>query len=116
MARHDLRLCQRLLREHQSHDYITGKRRSTLELGTALADSADAAWPSLKPVTTFKPRIRSEQVTLKRRSFTEAQIAKAKDMAANMFTKNFGTVPMAETVCILETVDKQNVPLWPRCR
>jgi neutral ceramidase len=92
-------------------DYITGKRRSTQELGTALADAADAAWPSLQPVATFKPRIRSEQVTLTRKKFSEAQIAKAKDMAANMFTKNFGTVPMAEAVCILETVDKQNVPL-----
>ncbi|MDZ4402546.1 neutral/alkaline non-lysosomal ceramidase N-terminal domain-containing protein [Prosthecobacter sp.] len=92
-------------------DYITGKRRSTQELGTALADAADAAWPSLKTVTTFKPRIRSEQVTLTRKKFTEAQIEKAKDMAANMFTKNFGTVPMAETVCILETLDKKNVPL-----
>jgi neutral ceramidase len=92
-------------------DYITGKRRTTLELGTALADAADAAWPNLKRIDTFKPRVRSEQVTLQRRSFTEAQITKAKDMAANMFTKNFGTVPMAETVCILETLQKQNTPL-----
>ena len=93
------------------HDYITGKRRTTLELGTALADAADAAWPNLKRADTFKPRIRSEQVTLQRRTFTEEQIAKAKDMAANMFTKNFGTVPMAETVCILETLDKKDEPL-----
>ena len=92
-------------------DYVTGKRRSTLELGTALADAADVAWPNLKRVTTFKPRTRSEQVTLSRRTFTEAQITKAKDMAANMFTKNFGTVPMAETVCILETLDKKDKPL-----
>ena len=93
------------------NDYITGKRRSTLELGTALADAVDAAWAKLQPLTTFQPRIRSEQVPLKRRRFTEEQIAKAKDMAANMFTKSFGTVPMAETVCILETVAKQNEPL-----
>lgn len=92
-------------------DYMTGKRRSTLELGTALADAVDVAWPQLKPTETFAPRIRSEQVTLKRRSFTEAQIAKAKDMVANMMTKNFGTVPMAETVCILETLDKKDQPL-----
>ncbi len=92
-------------------DYITGKRRSTLELGTALADATDAAWPSLKPVTTFKPRIRSEQVTLTRKKFSEAEIAKAKDIASRMATENLGTVPMAEAVCILETVDKQNVPL-----
>ena len=92
-------------------DYLTGKRRSTLELGTALADAADAAWPDLKPVTTFKPRIRSEQVTLKRRTFTEAEIAKAKDITTRMFTESLGTVPMAEAVCILETVAKQNEPL-----
>ncbi|MBL9132933.1 MAG: hypothetical protein JNG86_17120, partial [Verrucomicrobiaceae bacterium] len=93
------------------NDYVNGKRRSTLELGTALADAVDAAWPQLKSVETFVPRIRSEQVTLTRRTFTEAQIAKAKDMAANMLTKNFGTVPMAETVCILETLDKKDKPL-----
>lgn len=92
-------------------DYITGKRRSTLELGTALADAADAAWLNLKTVSTFAPRIRSEQVTLTRRTFSEAQIAKAKDMVANMLTSKFGTVPMAETVCILETLDKKDKPL-----
>jgi|UniRef100_UPI0037850FA3 neutral ceramidase len=93
------------------NDYFAGKRRSTLELGTSLADATTAAWPSLKAVATFKPRIRSEQVTLNRRTYTEAEIAKARDIAANMFTKNFGTVPMAEAVCILETVAKQDVPL-----
>ena len=93
------------------HDYITGKRRSTLELGTALANAADAAWPKLAATATFAPRVRSEQVVLKRRTFSEAQIAKAKDMAANMFVKNFGTVPMAETVCILEMLDKKDKPL-----
>lgn len=92
-------------------DYITGKRRSTLELGTALADAVDAVWPKLKRIDTFKPRVRSEQVTLQRRTFTEAQIAKAKDMAANMLTKSFGTVPMAETVCILDTLAKKDKPL-----
>lgn len=92
-------------------DYITGRRRSTLELGTVLADAVDAVWPNLKTVETFAPRVRSEQVTLARRTFTEAQITRAKDMAANMLTKSFGTVPMAETVCILETVGRQNTPL-----
>ena len=93
------------------NDYINGKRRSTLELGTALADAVDAAWPQLAVSQPFKPRVLSEQVTLQRRKFTPEQIAKAKDMAANMLTKNFGTVPMAETVCILETLDKQDKPL-----
>ena len=58
-------------------DYINGKRRSTLELGTALADATDAAWPGLKTVATFAPRVRSEQVTLQRRSYTPEQIANA---------------------------------------
>ena len=92
-------------------DYITGKRRTTLELGTALADAATAAWPSLQPLDTFKPRVRSECVTLQRRKFTDDEIAKAKDIASLMMTENLGTVPMAEAVCILETLDKKNMPL-----
>lgn len=92
-------------------DYLTGIRRTTLELGTALADAVDAVWPRLKPVQAFTPRIRSEQVMLERRRFTEVQIAKARAMAAGMPTKSFGTVPMAEMVCILETIDKQDKPL-----
>lgn len=93
------------------NDYFTGKRRSTLELGTALADAVTAVWPQLQGTETFTPRVRSEQVTLTRRKFTEEQIAKAKDMAARMETGKFGTVPMAEAVCILETVAKKDVPL-----
>jgi neutral ceramidase len=92
-------------------DYITGKRRSTLELGTALADAATAAWPDLKPLTTFAPRVRSEQVILQRRKYSDAEIAKAKDIASRMMNENLGTVPMAEAVSILETVDKRNTPL-----
>lgn len=92
-------------------DYITGKRRTTEELGTALADAATAAWPDLKELTTFKPRVKSEQVTLQRRSFDEAAIAMAKDIASRMMTEKLGTVPMAEAVCILETVAKKEVPL-----
>lgn len=92
-------------------DYITGKKRSTQELGTALADAATAAWPNLKKLDAFAPRVKSEQVTLQRRSFDEATVAKAKDIAARMMTENLGTVPMAEAVCILETVAKKDVPL-----
>ena len=92
-------------------DYITGRRRSTLELGTALADAATAVWPDLKPLNTFAPRIRSELVTLERRRFSDADIAKAKDITTRMFTESLGTVPMAEAVCIMETVSKQSVPL-----
>ena len=92
-------------------DYLTGKRRSTLELGTALADAANAAWPDLKPLNTFAPRIRSELVTLQRRKFSDEDIAKAKDVTTRMFTENLGTVPMAEAVCIMETLAKQSIPL-----
>ena len=93
------------------NDYITGKRRSTQELGAALADAATAAWPGLKPLTTFRPRIRSEQVTLARRTFDDATISKAKDVAARMMTESLGTVAMAEAVCVLETVEKKALPL-----
>lgn len=92
-------------------DYITGRRRTTLELGTALADAATAAWPALQYVEAFKPRVKSEMVTLERRKLSDADIAKAKDVVNRMFTENLGTVPMAEAVCIMETLDKKDVPL-----
>jgi neutral ceramidase len=92
-------------------DYITHQRRSTLQLGTALADAATAAWPDLKPLTSFAPRVRSEQVTLQRRKFSDTEIARARDIAARMMTQSLGTVPMAEAVCILETETKKDVPL-----
>lgn len=92
-------------------DYITGTRRTTEQLGTALADVATQMWPRRDRLTTFPPRARSQVVTLDRRRFSEAEIAKAKDTARRMTTENFGTVAMAEAVCILETVAKQDVPL-----
>lgn len=92
-------------------DYLSGTRRSTQQLGTALADAATEAWPGLKPLATHPPRARSRMVTLQRRQFTERDIEKAKDIASRMMTENLGTVPMAEAVCILESIQKQNVPL-----
>ncbi len=92
-------------------DYVTGKRRSTLELGTALADAATAAWPELKASPTYPPRARSVTLDLPRRKFTDQEITKAKDIASRMMTENLGTVTMAEAVCILETVSKQDKPL-----
>ncbi len=92
-------------------DYITGKRRSHIELGTLLADATTAAWPHLKAAATFKPRIRSEIVTLQRRKFSDAEIDKAKDIATRMMTESLGTVVMAEAVCIMETVAKKDIPL-----
>lgn len=93
------------------NDYFTGTRRKHLEIGALLADATDAAWKNLKPLKPFAPRVLSTRVTLPRRSFSDAQIGQAKDVAARMITKNLGTVPMAEAVCILETVAKQNEPL-----
>jgi hypothetical protein len=93
-------------------DYLSGNpQRNTVQLGTALADVATQSWPSLQPMKTFAPRARSTTVKLQRRQFSEAEIAKAKDVANRMFTENLGTVPMAEAVCILETIAKQDVPL-----
>lgn len=93
-------------------DYLSGKpQRTTLELGTALADAAMTAWPNLRALKTQAPRVQSTLVKLQRRSFTDAQIAAAQDVAKRMVTQSLGTVTMAEAVCILETVAKKAVPL-----
>ncbi len=93
-------------------DYLSGKpRRNTLELGTALADVASQSWPALRPIQTFAPRARAATVTLQRRTFSEADIANAKDVASRMFAEKLGTVPMAEAVSILDTLAQQGVPL-----
>jgi neutral ceramidase len=92
-------------------DYISGKRPNTLEIGTRLADAATVAWPDLKAVQTHAPRACLMSVNLPRRKFSDAAIAKANDIASRMMTENLGTVPMAEAVCILETVQKKDVPL-----
>jgi len=94
-------------------DYIAGRRRSTLELGTALADACTEAWPARQQLKLHTPRVAREMVKLQRRQFTEAQITQAKELMSTFETKNPGTVPMAEAVCILETADKRdrNVPL-----
>lgn len=93
------------------NDYFTGKRRNHLQIGALLADATDAAWPNLKPLKTFVPRTASTRVTLQRRSYTEDEIVKAKDIATRMVTKNLGTVTMAEAVCIMETIAKKDEPL-----
>jgi hypothetical protein len=92
-------------------DYITGVKRGHVQLGTKLADAVDEVWPKLETVNAFTPRVKSEMVTLERRKFSEATITKAKDIVARMFTENLGTVPMAEAVCVMETLDKKDVPL-----
>ncbi len=92
-------------------DYLSGNpQRNTLQLGTALADVATQSWPNLQALKTYAPRAHATTVTLQRRQFSEEEIARAKDVANRMFTENLGTVPMAEAVCVLETVGKRDVP------
>jgi hypothetical protein len=92
-------------------DYITGTRRTTQQLGTALADAATAVWPQRQRLNAFPPRVRSSLVTLQRRQLADADVARAKDVARRMLNESLGTVAMAEAVCVLETLQKQNVPL-----
>jgi hypothetical protein len=95
-------------------NYIDGKRPKTQEIGTILADAAIAAWPDLKPSATHAPKARLVTLDLPRRQYSDEEIARAKDVAARMMTENLGTVPMAEAVSILDTIDKQEkkIPLY----
>jgi neutral ceramidase len=92
-------------------DYFTGKNRNTQEIAAALAAAVKGAWAGLKPLHSTAPRALSTRVTLPRPTFGADEIAKAKDTVARMATGNFGTVPLAEAVCIMETLDKKDVPL-----
>ncbi|RBP35893.1 neutral/alkaline ceramidase-like enzyme [Roseimicrobium gellanilyticum] len=80
-------------------------------LGSVLADVAEKSWPDLKALTLRAPRSKSVRVVLPRRSFTEEQIAKARDVVARMATEKLGTVPMAEAFCTLDTVNLKDKPL-----
>lgn len=92
-------------------DYVTGTRRTTEQLGTALADVATQAWTRREQLATFAPRAAARVVRLQRRSFTPGEVEKAKEIAKRMMTESLGTVTQAEAVCILETVAKEDVPL-----
>jgi hypothetical protein len=94
-------------------NYIDGKRPKTQEIGAILADAAIAAWPDLKPAATHAPKARLVTLDLPRRQYSDEEVARAKDVAARMMTENLGTVPMAEAVSILDTIDKQEkkIPL-----
>lgn len=92
-------------------DYIRARQPTTEELGTRLADAAGAAWKGLRLLTTCPPRVRSEQVTLTRRTYTEAQIANAHHVADRMLKEKLGTVEMAEAVSILDTTVRKDEPL-----
>eukprot|EP01041_Mallomonas_annulata_P035965 gene35965-58989_t len=80
-------------------------------VGTMLAAAVFRALPELVPQRTFAPRVRSKLVTLQRRTFTEAEIAEARAMAPNIVSPSHSIPAKAKTVCILDTVANQNVPL-----
>jgi len=97
-------------------NYLTDKARlkgeaETHRLGAALADAAVQSWPNLKRLKTHAPRAASVMVTLPRRRFSEEEIAKAKDVVRRMNTETLSTIEMAEAVCIMETVEKKEIPL-----
>jgi neutral ceramidase len=94
-------------------NYMAGKRPTTQEIGTILADAAAAAWPNLKPAVTYAPKARLVMLDLPRRKYSDEDIAKAKDVATRMMTEKLGTVPMAEAVSILDTVERseKKIPL-----
>lgn len=92
-------------------DYVDHHHRSTAELGMRLADAADEAWPNLRSLTTCPPRVKSEMVTLKRRTYTAAQVAKAHDIAKRMLKEKFSTAVMAEAVSILDSDARKDEPL-----
>jgi hypothetical protein len=93
-------------------DYLSGRpSRKTQEIGAALAEVALKSWPALQPVKTYAPRARSSSVTLQRPQFSPETIARAKDVGRRMFTEKLKTVEMAEAVCVLETLSRQDVPL-----
>ena len=106
-------------------NYLTDKPRlkgpdETHRLGLALADVAVQSWPNLKRLETHAPRGSSVMVTLPRRKFSEEEIAKAKDIVSRssprirsgaLNTEKLSTIEMAEAVCIMETVEKKEIPL-----
>lgn len=80
-------------------------------VGTLLAAAVFRSLPELVPQRTFVPRVRSKMVTLQRRTFTEAEIAEARAMAPNIASPAHSIPAKAKTVCILDTLANQNVPL-----
>jgi neutral ceramidase len=80
-------------------------------IGTVLAAAALRDWHKLQKLDTHAPQARSTLVTLPRRQVTEQEITKARTVV-DKIGKAKQTIPtMANAVCIMESAEKQNVPL-----
>ena len=64
-----------------------------------------------RPLKTFAPRLRSQMVTLRRRTYSADEIADSRRIALRMSDPQFDTSTKARAVCILDTVAKQDEPL-----
>lgn len=80
-------------------------------IGTVLAAAAFRMWPKLEPLRTFAPRARATMVTLPRRKITDAEVSDARRLVDEIGKKQFGTVAMANAVCVLDTLKHQETPL-----
>jgi neutral ceramidase len=80
-------------------------------VGTILAAAVFRAQPNLETQQTIAPRVRSRMITLQRRSFTEAEIAEARNIALNIADRKQSIPTKAKAVCILDTLANKDVPL-----
>ena len=85
--------------------------REAERVGTMLSAAVFRALPDLQPLKTFAPRVRSQMVTLRRRTYSADEIADARRIALRMSDPQFDTPAKARAVCILDTVAKQDEPL-----
>ncbi len=80
-------------------------------IGTILAAAVFRAQPSLESQKTFAPRVRSRMIMLQRRTFSEAEVADARNVAMNILDRKHSTPIKAKAVCILDTLANKDVPL-----
>lgn len=80
-------------------------------IGIVLAASVLRSLPDLQPLKTFAPRVRSQMVTLQRRTFTDEEIAEARRVAPLFADPKVDTQKKAKAVCILDTLAKKDQPL-----
>lgn len=80
-------------------------------VGTVLAAAVFRTLPNLTPLTTSTPRVRSQMVTLQRRTFSESEIAEARRNARRISDPALDIPARAKVVCVLDTVAQQGTPL-----
>lgn len=80
-------------------------------IGTVLAGAVFKAWPQLQRLPAFAPRARSLQVVLPRRQITDEEVAAARSLAERFGKQKLATPAMANAVCVLDTLQHQDVPL-----